>query len=312
MFEIPENILEYFFLELKKKGKYNTVFLGNSAIIEARKEQSYYKPNIVVKDVADLEVALIEFVNELNTFYSDKPKLEDYHDLSFFFNNLLINMTSTDAEDLTSFIYKRIAFFRNNQFEEFDSPKLLMEKDGVKYYAQRFLECPGLETPYVMVFYMESDGIRYNLPLIRYAFDEDGVCYLFAVQFGRDRIVVLDDTYRDIVNDVNQGITKFRNVSPSFVVSLSLFVDMLRELGTTKMVAPDFLFGRYRKYIGASSVTKSNQILERILDNFVRLLKRMEFQDDGFVIEFFPLDVDSYTHITILPKEKEKILKRES
>ena len=311
MFNVPDNILEYFFVELKKKGKYSTTFTDKGAIISPRKEQEYYKPNIYVKDLKELELALIEFVNTLNEFYKDTPNLEDYHDLSFFFNNLLINMTNTDAEDLTVFIYKRIAFYKNIQFEEFDDKQLVAEKGGVKYYAMRYLEAPGLETPYVMVFYMEYDGVTYNLPLVRYAFDEDGVCYLFAVQFGRDRLVNFAKEYKDIVNDINTGINKFRNVSPSFVVSLSLFVDMLKDLGITKIMAPDYLFGRYRKYIGASSVTKSNEILQRILNNYLRLLQRMEYQDSGFKITSYPFDCDSYTHITLDSDNPSRILSKD-
>lgn len=311
MFEMPDNILEYFFIELKKKGKYTTTFIGTSAVIEARKEQKYYKPNIFIKDLAELENALKEYVTALNTFYMQNNNLEEYHDLSFFFNNLLINMTSSDAEDLTIYIYKRISFFENEQFKEFDEPQILYESEGVKYGVQRVLESPGLETPYVLVFFMEYDGVYYNLPLVRYAFDENGVCHLFAVQFGRDRVMDFDDAYKSIVNKVNTGITKYRNVSPSFVLSLSLFINLLKEMNVENIMVPDFLFGRYRKYIGASSVTKSDQILERILNNFIRLLSRMEFQNEDFQILAYPNDIDSYTHIRLNSRDKKRALSDE-
>ena len=79
------------------------------------------------------------------------------------------------------------------------------------------------------------------------AINEEELSYYisdFPREFKRDNI---KEKYKDIVNDINTGINKFRNVSPSFVVSLSLFVDMLKDLGITKIMAPDYLFGRYRK-----------------------------------------------------------------
>lgn len=312
MFNIPDNILEYFFTELKKKGKYNTTFVGMGAIIEPRKEQQYYKPNIFVKDLKELELALLEFVQALNIFYCKNNNLEDYHDLSFFFNNLLINMTATDAEDLTKFIYRRIAFFNNEQFAELDEPQILHEENGVAYCAQRVLESPGLETPYVLVFYMQLEDAYYNLPLIRYAFDEDGTCHLFAVQYGRDRVMEFDEQFKRIVNTVNTGITKYRNVSPSFVLSLSMFIELLQKEGVTKIVSPDFLCGRYRKYIGASSVKRSDMILERILNNYLRLLQRMEVQIEGLTIDAFPNEVDSFTHISLKPQNLSLALKQQT
>lgn len=299
MFKMPENILEFFFVELKKKGKYNTIFEGNSAFIEAKEGQQYYKPLIIVKDINDLETALIEYVNELNRFYEENNNLEKHHDLSFFFNNLLTNMTSSDAQDLTSYIYRRIEFFKIDYFSDLDNPTLLKKQDGVNYYVQRVLESPGLETPYVLVFYMEVDGIYYNLPLIRYAFDRENTCHLFAVQFGRDRVVYFDETYKGVVNKVNTGVTKYRNVSPGFVLSLQLFLELLKKMDVSKIMVPDFLFGRYRKYIGASSISKSHEILERILNNFIRLLQRMEYQSEDFKIEAYPNDIDSFTHISL-------------
>ncbi|MBE6148536.1 MAG: hypothetical protein E7167_03475 [Firmicutes bacterium] len=312
MFKVPENILEFFFIELKKKGKYNIAFMGNSAIIEPRKEQQYYKPNIIVKDLKELEIALNNYVAALNKFYLKNNNLETYHDLSFFFNNLLINMTSSDSEDLTTYIYKRITFFENEQFAEFNEPQILVENDGVKYGVHRVLECPGLETPYVLSFFMEYDGVYYNLPLVRYAFDENNVCHLFAVQFGRDRIIEFDDSYKNIVNRVNTGVTKYRNVSPSFVLSFSLFLSLLEQLNVEEIVVPDFLFGRYRKYIGATGEKRSNQILERILNNFIRLLQRMEFQNENFIIEWYPNEIDSYTHIKLNSNNKKRVLEPEA
>ena len=81
---------------------------------------------------------------------------------------------------------------------------------------------------------------------------------------------------------------------------------VIEEENVTKIVVPDFLYGRYRKYYGASSEKKSNMILERILNNFIRLMQRMEMQVDNFYIEAYPNEIDSYTHI-IINKEKELV-----
>ena len=230
MFEIPNDIVNFFFEEIHKKGKYTIEIIGTKANIIPIDYQAYYKPIIVVKDIDDLKISLIKFVECLNVFYKDKNVLKEYHDLSFFFNNLLFNMNSTDALDLSSYIDKRCQFLQNDYFKEFDQITPIANFNGNLICVERVIEEPGLETPFILEFTIQIDNNIHQLPLVRFAIDDNRVCHLFAVQFGRYRnFSIQESDYKKELNKINKGVKKYRNVPPSFVLSMRLFLDLLKR-----------------------------------------------------------------------------------
>lgn len=300
MFEIPKDVINFFFNEIRRKGKYEIILENDTAIIRPRLEEEYYKPIIIVKNLEELENSLKNYILSLNNFFTTNNNLQEYHDLSYFFNNLLFNMSTSDALDLTSYINKRSYFFNNNQFAEFDEPKIIANIDEADIYVQRIVEAPGLETPYILAFSMIIDKKSYQLPLLRYAFDENNTCYIFAIQFGKNRTADFqDEDYKKIINSINKGIKQYRNVSPSFVVVFSLFLNLLKNQGIDKIVIPDYLFCRYKNYYKSQTTYKSDLILTRILNNFMTLIQRMEYQYPFFEIKNYPNEIDSYTHINL-------------
>lgn len=300
MFKIPENILDVFFQSINRNGKYEIIFEKSGALIKPRLEEEYYKPVIIVKNLDELKCALENFVKSLNDFYGQSKTLRKYHNLEYFFYNLFFNMTTSDAYDLAHYINQRSYFFSNKHFSEFIEPKLLVSVNNVNIYVERCVESVGLETPYILAFSIEINGKIYQLPLVRYAIDENNVCHLFAIQYGRKRNYdITDDEDKKIINQINSGVTKYRNVAPSFVIVFRVFLEMLKSNNVNKIVVPDFLFGRYKHYYKAQGTMRSDEILERILDNFLILLKRMEWQFPFFEIESYPNEIDSYTHVKL-------------
>lgn len=303
MLKMPEDIVKFFFDEIKLKGKYEVIITDKQAKILPPDYQAYYKPVILVKDIDDLRVSLINYYIALNNYYRNKDSLKEYHTLSFFFNNLLFNMNNTDAEDLSSYIDKRTAFLKDETFNEYDKVTPIGEFNGDLICVERVLEEPGLETPYVLEFTIEHDNQIYQLPLIRCAIDNDNVCHLFAVQFGRYRnFAVKEREYKSIVNKINKGVKKYRNVSPGFVLTLRLFLDLLKKHNIKRIVIPDFLFCRYKNYYKATTTGKSDAILTRILDHFLTLIERMEYQFEDVNVDYYPNEIDAYTHITLEKK----------
>jgi len=308
LLKIPYDIVNFFFEEIHKKGRYTIEIIGTKAKIIPIDYQAYYKPIIVVKDIDTLKISLIKFVECLNTFYKDKNVLKEYHDLSFFFNNLLFNMNSTDALDLSSYIDKRCQFFQNDCFKEFDQITPIANFNDNLICVERVIEEPGLETPFILEFTIEIDNKIYQLPLVRFAIDNDNVCHLFAVQYGRYRdFGVQDCEYKKEVNKINKGVKKYRNVPPSFVLSLRLFLDLLKSYNIDQIVIPDFLFSRYKNYYKASTTGRSDDILSRILEDFLNLMQRMEYQFDDVEIEYYPNEIDGFTHISLNNEKKKKL-----
>lgn len=255
MFEIPDDILDFFFQEIRKYGKYQIVKEENIVKIKTDLDHEYCKPTIVVTDLEKLKIALINYVQALNEFYLKHNNLEQYHTLSFFMNNLFLNMTCSDAQDLISYIERRTVFFSNTHFQEYQNQTLFLKDGEVEYYVQYSVYAPGLESPFKLLFSMKVGETFYPLPLVRYVFDENNVCHLFAVQFGRGRkYSVEEETYKKTVNKINSGINKYRNVSPGFVLSFKFFLHLLEKYNVSEIKVPDFLFGRYKNYFGAQTM----------------------------------------------------------
>lgn len=307
-----EDITSFFFEEIKSKGKYEIDIEGNSALIIPREEERYYKPNMRIPDLSRFSILLMEYIDAVNEFNErNDAELKKYQNISYIFNIMLFNLASSDGEDLNRFLETRIQFLKDRNLDEYSEPTTVYEHEDVTIYAERKVEEFGLETPYIMVFTMTSKGKTYNLPLIRYAVDANGVCYIYAIQMGRHRSCdTYDPDYKSIVNGVNQGLKEFRNVSPSFTLTFAIFLRMLVENDIKKIVIPDFLFNRYRKYYRANTEVKSSEILSRMLKSITVLVKRMDVQVEGFNIRSYPLDVDSYFHIDITTlSSKNKVLK---
>lgn len=311
MYEIPDDILTFFFSQIVKRGKCRIERIDNQIYIKSRLEHEYYKPVICVNDLEKLEKSLITYINTLNDFIKKyNCVLEDYYDLSYILNHIFLNMVSSDSVDLASYVDKRTAFIKDKLFSEYDKKKEIFQYEDVSFFVQRVLESPGLETPFILIFSMNINGVDYELPLVRYAFDDNKVCHLFAVQTGRLRNVNYnDEVFKSVVNKVNRGVNAYRNVSPSFVLVLTLFFKMLSEHDIKNIVVPDYLFSRYRKYYRNNGTARSDMILKRILNNFITLLQRMEMQINGIEIKNYPNEIDSYTHLTIQKMDsKNKLL----
>lgn len=313
MLKIQNDILEFFFNEVKIKGKYEIKINNNSAYLIPREEERYYKPIITIPDLEYFRILLTEYVKSINEFKKkNNLKLEEHQELSYVLNIMLFNMTSSDAEDLNKFLETRIAFLKDNSFSEYIEPKKIFDFENTSFYAQREVEDFGLETPFIMTFFMKIDNEVFQMPLIRYGIDNDGTCYIYAVQIGRKRTCdTTNQNYKKTVNKVNQGVKNNRDISPSFVLILAMFLKMLNDNKINKIVIPDYLFNRYKKYYHANTTGKSDEILSRMFHSITGLVNRMDNQITGFNIDFYPLDFDSYYHIKIKNLSSDnKILKK--
>ena len=295
------NISDFFFNEIQKKGKYEILFKENKATISPRAKEEYYKTPITIPDLNYFNDLLTEYVSTINDFNKKNIlQLADYQDLSYIFNIMLFNIAASDAIDLNHYLETRISFFKDYNFEEYQQPKKVFAYQNTTFFAQRENECFGLETPYIMTFSMTTNNKLYQLPLIRYGIDNKGTCFIYAVQIGRNRKCENHNPeYKDIVNQVNQGIKEYRNISPSFVLILAMFLKILNDHNIQDIVIPDFLFNRYKKYYHANTTSKSDEILSRMFKNMNILVKRIDEQIEGFSIKNYPLDFDSYYHIQI-------------
>lgn len=285
---------------MNMSGEYSYITQGEGGFIIPRDGAKYYKPTITIKKIADLEKTIEEYLEAASEFYQQTNKLQVKHNYSYFLNHLFFNMTNSDATNLNEYVKKRVSFFKDQHLKESSFFSLLLSDNDYCIYCKREISKLGFESPYVLKFKMETKGEFYDLPLIRYAIDNHNRCHIFAIQFERTAEGTnKNEEYKKVINSINSGVKKYRNVQPSFVLVFKLFIDLLRKEGIQDILVPDYLFSRYKNYYGAKTVKRSDQILERILDHYILLLQRMEYQFTEFDILSYPNEVDSFTHISL-------------
>lgn len=285
----------------KESVKYTLNFFDGKYILTPPKSSEYYKPVIVISNIEDLETKLKEYFDALKSLYDLNSDTKYYMD--YYYRVLINNLTNSDSLELEKFVDLRTSFLNDNTFDLLEKETIVTTSEingtTVTYSCIKCLEEPGLETPFIIEFYMTINDKKYELPIVRYGI-KDNECHIYTIQYGKNRVCTKDDErFKRVVNKFNSGIKENRGVSPSFVLSFILFLKLLQESNIKKIVIPDFIYARYKHYYKNSSEEKSDKMLERIFNKFHILLKRMEEQVIGIEVDAYCNEFDSKTHWTL-------------
>lgn len=193
-------------------------------------------PNLYIKDYDNFYKLLNIYVNNALKFYELE---ENYYNIKFILSLLFVNITMSEMNDLESYVSKYINFMNDMSFTELEGEKKTRLGD-LKYSVEK--QSSQQETPYCFKSYFEKDDSKYALPRISFGIN-NGVCYIYAIQ-NKDGKINTDPKYnlevKEKLRTINSGISKYRNVTPSFVVALSLFISFLKEnnINKIKIVTP--------------------------------------------------------------------------
>lgn len=232
------------FEELKKEARTGEVKLGdepNGRLIRilfniVDNQILTNIPNLYIKDETVFYSNLINYVYKSLNFYNLE---ENYDNIKMILSFLFINITDIEMNDLNIYINKYISFIDD---------KILLNKNGeknttlglLKYKVEK--QSIQQETPFCFKSYFESNDSKYALPRISFGIDK-GVCYIYAIQ-NKDSKINTDSKYnfevKQKLRTINSSISKYRNVTPSFVIALSLFMSFLNEnnINKVKVVTP--------------------------------------------------------------------------
>ncbi len=190
-------------------------------------------PNFYIQDYNKFYQLLNEYVLSALKFYD----LEfNYHNIKRVLTYIWSNITDSEMNEIEKYINKYISFINDN---------LLSDKKGIKYTSLGMLkynvskQSIKQETPYCFKSYFEdiNSGSKYSLPRISFGIS-NGICYIYAIQ-NKDSKINIDPVYnlkiKDSFKTINSSIKKYRNVTPSFVVTLTLFLSFLSENGINKI-----------------------------------------------------------------------------
>ena len=186
-------------------------------------------PNIYIKDKDKFKRVLNEYVSTVLDFYGLEPKPQEIKKVITY---SFINITPEEMNCLEDYLSKYIGFY-NNTLNMTGSIETSI--GNIDYYIER--QSLRQETPYFFKSYISDDKSVYTLPRISFGMNGD-ICEIYAIQ-NKDSSVNLESGYGIKVHDafatINSGVKKYRNVTPSFVVTLTLFVSLLKEHGINKV-----------------------------------------------------------------------------
>ena len=282
---------------------------GNSLTVYSEKNDA---PPFIINDISEFEKVLKEYIETIYEIKINATKMDKEHDEEYFLTSALWgNATVYDFANAERHVRKYISFIKDGVFSEYDSLTTIGSINENSIGIQRCEAYNGYETPYAIKIILTNndDNHRFELPTVRYGIDKDEegkkTAYIYALQGPREPVKTEYDNQMDkMIKQINSGVKKNRNVSPSAIVSLAVFVGMLQKQGITDIKVPDFLWARWQGKMSDNRITKEEleQLKYNLTTRFLTNFYRFENHFENFNILYRENEIDSFLHISI-PQE---------
>ena len=322
----------------------------NTEIIEDNKiyENENNFSTLIIKDKEEFFKLLKKYLKlELKKnrktpkFYKDANR----NKIKWLMAYLFVNASSSDFYNPEEYIRREISFLEDNTFNfldkgiEIDLDKILNSKLRIKHETSpTAMETPNKIT-LSLIKNIKSEEVEYNLPSIYYGIDKD-TCYIYSILSPKPKKDIspeetkYDKKINRILYKLNSGIKESQeyfdykegksnyypegnitDVTHSFVLSLSIFLALLKNKNINKVKAVPYLPVRYdSRYITAKDkkdkkrqlelLERNNEIQTNATNKFIRTFLRLSSQDKSIFIESYPYEVDDYLTLR-LNKQRE-------
>ena len=180
-----------------------------------------------------------EFFMLLRNIYDyilNSPNKRKYN-VSYFMRSIWLRMGSLDINDVNGFLKRELSFLVGEKiFNEVSAP-FREYNDGIIYYSDEAND-DFFETNSHIRFSLIKGEKRYDLPVVHYAFDvsnEEPICYIYGIQNISNE--VKDEDLKDEFKEERKFLRNGK-VSPEFIISLKLFIDLINSYGITNIKVP--------------------------------------------------------------------------
>ena len=293
---------------------FNT-FLGKTF---ARNDSFDSKPVLIINDKDRLVNLLCDYVKLCDS----SPNIFKNYELNVrvkcYLTNLWANALYDDFANPCLFVKKQIDFYQNKLYTE--NSFIYNTIDDSKIKIEDLKQDIRMETPFFFRTSFIKDDDIYNLPKISYGISNN-VCYIYAIQNEKESITtsfqkrINGDYYPENISDV----------SPSVLIALSIFFDILKDKGIDKVKVISLLPVRYnsrelalkKRYEDKLKDSKLNdkdlkkllleykvenlRIQKNLSDKMIRNFRRLEAHFNNCLITSFPMEFDEYLHLNIKP-----------
>lgn len=311
----------YFDTRIEQNGKV-IIDTGNKAPgkLLIRNENKFFS---LLQEYLELEIAknrkAYTFINK-----SIKEKMK------FLIMNLISNATSEDFINPETFLRRNIDFQKDVTFQTLDTPlevKLGSSFKNSTLVVQNELTDSRMETPYKITEKLKgvvnNQEVEYHLPSIYYGIRQENKKYtsiinrlLYKLNNGIKEKESKE--YFDFKNNLSTYYPEgnITDVTPSFILSLNIFITLLQNKNITKIKAVPYLPIRYISRELAAESTKeedkkktllerNNSIQTNLTNKFIRTFRRLAIQNDSLQIETYPYELDEFLTIKLNSRKKE-------
>lgn len=230
-------MIDVAFSEIVEEARYGVIYLMDERgaypirvsfnVVEDKISDTV--PNIYIKDKDKLKRVLREYVAVVLDFYGLESTPQN---IKMVIAYSFINITEEEMGCFEDYLAKYIGFYKSSLSL---SGSISTSIGDVDCYIER--QSIKQETPYFFKSYITNGESVYALPRISFGMNGD-TCEIYAIQ-NKDKSVNIDNGYGVKVHKtfatINSGVKKYRNVTPSFVVTLALFISLLKENGINKI-----------------------------------------------------------------------------
>lgn len=270
--------------------------IGKKVIITPKRNQEYI-PKFVINDVDVFEDNLRKYLDAVRTVDIKSTKMDERHNEKYFIFNFWKNATMSDFQNPEKFVVRYTNFIKDDTFNQFDKLTNMGMYGNSMLMAQREQDDYGFETPYIMHLSLTNGKYIYNLPWVRYGISKnkngDKIAYIYALQKMEPSFSEkYNEEVKKDINKVNSGVKKYRNVTPNAIAALAIFMGMLEAEGVTAIKAPDFLIGRYGRFVNVSTEEETDRIQYNLTEKFLRNFLRLDEQLDNLKLE--PISLNEF------------------
>jgi len=335
------------FYELLNEAKDGNVYFENDAwpigfnsvIVrdgtEIRNFNDKNMSTLVIKNEEKFLILLEEYIRlelsknrKITKFYEDVDK----NTIKLIMTYLFVNATTEDFLNPSDLIRRNIDFLNDNTFSDFSNFINISNNNSIsiKNSSQSVL----METPNKMEFCFTDGEFTYELPSISYGISVNSIgekkCYIYSCLNPKEKKNLSDNEikYRKKINrllyKVNGGVKEaeerddyyfslenISDVSPSAVVSLLIFMLLLKKENITEVKIVPYLPLRYlSRDLAADRVLdedkkislkeRNDMIQTNITNKLINTIKRVAYHLEGISIDSFPYEYDEFLSISLL------------
>ena len=330
---------------------FNTTILTDGREVVYKNERNLSE--LIIKDEENFLKTLEDYVNLELAYKRKVPSFimnKERNTIKWIMAYLFVNATTEDFINPVSYIKRRMAFLNDATFSYLNEPVSLeignhFLNSSIK--IKNSIHSIAMETPYridiSLVNSINSKEVSYPLATVTYGIcDENGekVCYVYSLMKPKSKVSTEEESYYDkkvarMLYKLNDGIEKYEvseyfdykegnskyypegnitDVTPSFILSLSVFLSLLQREGIHHLKAIPYLPVRYlSRDIIASEVKeedtryqlklRNDKIQENVTNKFIRTFRRIAFHTPDVEVLSVPYELSEYLELNIKDKE---------